>query len=87
MPNFHSEVKAMGRTKKRDKCENDILKHLCAIRDIYRKYNPAGTYLSICISGNHCDTVSANNEYWDADREKPIDFYVIGDGEKMSINR
>lgn len=74
----------MKRTKRRDKCENEILNHVRAIRDIYRKYNPSGTYLSICITGNNFNQITANNEYWEADMKNPIDFYAVGDGEKYN---
>lgn len=64
----------------REQCENKILKHLKAIQQLYRRYNPDGEYLALGINGNH---ISANNAYWeDTDKERPLDFFCI-DGEKI----
>lgn len=72
----------LKRTKERNECEDKILNHLKAIRDIYHKYNPNGSYLSMSIIGGKY--ITANNAHWDADENFPIDFYEI-DGEKGSV--
>ena len=44
-----------------------------AIREawrIYKTYNPNGKYLHMTVTRDH---VTANNEYWDADKQKPLD--------------
>lgn len=71
---------------KREDCEKAILKHLIAIADIYKKYNPIGDYLSIYINnrvenGNGCEfgnwdtrRIAANNLYWGKDKGRQINF-------------
>lgn len=65
--------------KKRDACEKAIAKHLLAIADIYRKYNPEGEYLSMALFSNGANNVHvhANNAYYEEDKHAPIEFYVI----------
>lgn len=52
--------------------ETEIAKHLTAIKKIYKKYNPEGIYLSLTITDR---SMMVNNEHWDADRRKPIDYF------------
>lgn len=72
----------LKRTKERNECEDKILQHLRAIRDIYHKYNPSGDYLSMTITDR--SHISVNNAHWDEDKQFPIDFYEIN-GEKGSV--
>lgn len=52
--------------------ETKIVEHLDAIKNIYREYNPDGNHLSLCISKFG---TSFNNEYWDRDKHKPVDYF------------
>lgn len=66
----------------RKQCENEILKRLKEIQEIYKQYHPNGDYLSISI-GNDC--ISMNNAYWEENDEKnPLNFYEVN-GRKGSI--
>lgn len=59
----------------REQCEQEIVKHLKAIRRLYSRYHPDGDYLTLVIY-NH--SLSANNAYWEeADRKHPLDIYVL----------
>lgn len=74
----------LKKTKKREECEDAIVKHLLAISKIYNKYNPEGTYLSIYLSGAGCKDFVVNNAYMDDDIDAPIEFYVF-DGKKGCV--
>ncbi len=56
----------------RKTCERLILEKLEEIKEIYKEYNPNGDYLALSIVGGW---ISVNNEYYDKDAEKPINFY------------
>lgn len=43
---------------KRKECEKQIIDLMIQIRDVYRKYNAGGEYLSLAIMG---DTLMADN--------------------------
>lgn len=58
----------------RQKIEQNIIKKLHEIWDLYKKYNPDGTYLALCISEDESETdFSANNAYWAEDADHTID--------------
>ena len=69
------------RKLKRNECEEQILELLEEIKQVYRRYNPDGEYLTMVISGTH---ISANNAYWEKDSKRPLEFYV-NDGKKGSV--
>lgn len=56
----------------REECEKQIRDLMIQIYDVYRKYNPKGKYISMCISG---DTVLANNAFFLGDEDRPLDMY------------
>lgn len=56
----------------RAECEEKIIKEFERIVEIYHKYNPAGTYLSMAYLD---DWINVNNRYYDEespDYELPI---------------
>lgn len=57
----------------RSECEKIIIRKLQEIYDVYHRYNPDGNYLgmSIVIDG-HYKMISVHNEYFDNDKEHPI---------------
>lgn len=60
----------------RQKTEQNIIKKLHEIWDLYKKYNPDGTYLALGISKDESETdFFANNAYWAEDAENPINAF------------
>jgi hypothetical protein len=57
---------------KRKECKKQIIDLMIQIRDVYRKYNANGKYLSLTIIG---DTLIANNMYNTEDADHPLDIY------------
>jgi len=52
----------------RQKIEQNIIKKMHEVWDLYKKYNPDGTYLSLVVSqGKSETTFYANNAYWAED--------------------
>lgn len=52
----------------RQEIEQNIIKKLHEIWDLYKKYNPDGTYLALLVSqGKSETTFYANNAYWAED--------------------
>ena len=58
----------------REECEQFIGNKLKEIWEVYSKYNPNGHYLTMAVVDNG---ISANNEYYGVDADKPIDFYLF----------
>lgn len=62
----------------RRECEKLIYKKIEEIREIYRKYNPDGTYISIQINDDAVDDeyIQFNNRHWKGgeDEKKPLDY-------------
>lgn len=56
---------------KRKECQKQIIDLMIQIRDVCRKYNADGEYLSLAIMG---DTLMANNM---SDVEHPLDIYYV----------
>lgn len=61
----------------RRECEKLIYKKLEEIREIYRQYNPDGTYISIQINDDAVDDgeyIQFNNRHWKGgeDENKPL---------------
>lgn len=56
---------------KRKECEKQIIDLMIQIRDVYRKYNAGGEYLSLAIMG---DTLMADNA---DDADHPLDIYYV----------
>lgn len=56
----------------REECEKQIYEKITEILDIMEDYNPDNTYLTISVLGGY---VQFNNEYWDKDMEKQINFF------------
>ena len=56
----------------REECEKQIRDLMIQIHDVYRKYNPKGKYLSMCING---DAVCANNAFFLGDEDRLLDMY------------
>ena len=59
---------------KREECEKQIIDLMIQIRDVYRKYNADGEYLSLAIMG---DTLMAYNINFTDDEDHPIDIYDV----------
>lgn len=59
---------------KREECEKQIRDLMIQIRDVYKEYNPDGTYLSLAIVG---DTLIANNKFYGDDADHPINIYYV----------
>lgn len=59
-----------------NKTEEQILKHLKAIRDILEA-NGGVQYLAMFISDN--GLITANNAFWELPEEKKIDIFVRGE--------
>ena len=60
----------------RTECQNEIMAKLKEIVEIYHKYNPAGTYLSMTYLDD--DWLNVNNRYYNEespDYELPIQVY------------
>lgn len=57
---------------KRKDCKKQIIDLMIQIRDVYRKYNADGEYLSLAIMG---DTLMANNMEYTDDADHPLDIY------------
>lgn len=56
----------------REECEKQIIEKMKEIKDIYKKYNENGDFLSLAIyADKECYTV--NNIYWGKDKNYPID--------------
>ena len=58
----------------REECEKQIRDLMIHIRDVYRKYNADGEYLSLAIIG---DTLIANNMKYEDDADHPLDIYYV----------
>ena len=59
---------------KRNECQKQIIDLMIQIRDVYRKYNAGGEYLSLAIMG---DTLMANNLKYADDADHPLDIYYV----------
>lgn len=59
---------------KRKECEKQIIDLMIQIRDVYRKYNAGGEYLSFAIMG---DTLMADNIGYTDDADHPLDIYYV----------
>ena len=59
---------------KREECEKQIIELMFQIRDVYRKYNADGDYLTLAIMG---DTLMANNIAYADDAGHPLDIYYV----------
>lgn len=59
---------------KRKECEKQIIDLMIQIRDVYRKYNAGGEYLSLAIMG---DTLMADNMGYTDDADHPLDIYYV----------
>lgn len=59
---------------KRKECEKQIIDLMIQIRDVYRKYNAGGEYLSLAIMG---DTLMADNADNADDADHPLDIYYV----------
>lgn len=57
---------------KRKECEKQIRDLMIQIREVYRKYDPDGKYLSLAIMDN---TLMANNMCYTDDADHPVDIY------------
>lgn len=55
-------------------CQKQIIELMIQIRDVYRKYNAHGEYLSLAIMG---DTLMANNMIYADDADYPLDIYYV----------
>ena len=55
----------------RNECEQKIAEKLLEIKEIYHQYNSSGEYMHLVVTN---DYISAVNEYYGEDFEKPIDF-------------
>ena len=69
----------MAKTK-RDKCEKALAEKIWEIHDLIKQFYPKNTSLSIYMSGEY---ISCNNQYFDEDAKRPIDFYQCGRNEKL----
>ena len=79
MQSFKKE-KEKEKNMKRKECQKQIIDLMIQIRDVYRKYNADGEYLSLAIMG---DTLMANNIN---DADHPLDiYYVIKQREKENV--
>lgn len=63
----------------RRECEKLIYKKIEEIREIYRQYNPEGTYISIQINDDAVDDgeyIQFNNRHWKGgkDENKPLNY-------------
>ena len=58
----------------REECNKQIIDLMIQIRDVYRKYNAGGEYLSLAIMG---DTLMANNMKHTDDADHPLDIYYV----------
>ena len=58
----------------REECEKQIRDLMIQIRDVYRKYNADGEYLSLAIIG---DTLMANNMEYEDDADRPLNIYYV----------
>lgn len=59
---------------KRKECEKQIRDLMIQIDEVYHKYNPDGTYLSLAIIG---DTLIANNMNYTEDADHPLNIYYV----------
>lgn len=59
---------------KREECEKQIRDLMIQIRDVYKKYNVDGEYLSLAIMG---DTLMANNMEYAYDADRPLNVYYV----------
>ena len=59
---------------KRKECQKQIIDLMIQIRDVYRKYNADGEYLSLAIIG---DTLMANNMEYEEDADRPLNIYYV----------
>lgn len=59
---------------KRKECQKQIIDLMIQIRDVYRKYNADGEYLSLAIMG---DTLMADNMHYADDADYPLDIYYV----------
>lgn len=59
---------------KRKECEKQIIDLMIQIREVYRKYNAEGKYLSLAILG---DTLMAYNIGSTDEEEHPLDIYYV----------
>ena len=59
---------------KREECEEQIIDLMIQIRDVYRKYNADGDYLSLAIMG---DTLMAYNMPYADEADHPVDIHYI----------
>lgn len=57
----------------RREAEAAITEKVREIIEIYKKYNPNGSYLAISIIN---DFIYINNEYWEIDANKPINISI-----------
>ena len=64
----------------RQEVEDAIFEHLKAIKDIYLKYNPEGSYLSMFINAQS-RYFHVNNASYDEDRKRPVDAAWTDNGE------
>lgn len=61
----------------RQEIEQNIIKKMNEIWDLYKKYNPDGTYLTLLFSQDESETTfSANNAYWAEDAGHMISIFV-----------
>ena len=58
----------------REECEKQIRDLMIQIRDVYRKYNADGEYLSLAIIG---DTLIANNMEYEENADRPLSIYYV----------
>jgi hypothetical protein len=61
-----------GPTMTRKEAEGIILGLLEEVRNVYLEYNPDGKQLNIAVSD---ESVFAFNDYWDKEKDFPIDCY------------
>lgn len=63
-----------GEKMERKECEKLLMKKLKEMQEIYKRYNPEGKYLAVCINE---DFLSINNAYFAEDAAKPIDVSIF----------
>ena len=72
LKDFEMAMNKEEKNMKRKECEKKIIDLMIQIRDVYRKYDPDGEYLSLAIMDN---TLMANNLCYTDDADHPVDIY------------
>lgn len=70
----------------RTECENKIMEHLKAIKEIAEEFDPGIEYMNMSFGTMDADykwSLSVNNRYWELPADKQIYYTLWGNGKEL----